>query len=583
MLFAGRRLGAEGIAVLASVRTGPGQPRRSSTPGWSGWRSARWSPADARTLLERAQGARLAVPVAERLVDGAAGNPLALLEIPTLLSDAQLAGREPLESPLRPGTGIKRAFRRRVDLLPDDARRALLVAAASESSAVDAILGGMRAIGLGEEALEPAEAADLIRVAAGRLDFRHPLLRSTAYYAASAAERRAVHRALAAVAEEGSAERAWHLASATVAPEEDVAAALEAAALDARRRGAPGTAARDFARAAQLSPADEPRARRLLEAAADAGAVGEGVQALAYLRRGRDAHRRPARAVGDPPPPGERPHPHRARPGRLPRARRRGRRRARHRPAARGRDVPRGVRLPHEHRRHVVADRHRRPRARARRGSRAGAGAAVGAGDRRGVPRARREQAPATSCCGIAEPFLLGGDLMAAPAEVLGMAGHSSIWIESFDRAEAVLARLVRTYRDASAVVSLIYPLAARAHLDLRRGRWSQAVAEAAESLTLAEQTGQVGLTSFSLATQALVLAHLGREAGDARGAGDRDRRDRAHAGRRDPRLRRRRARAPRAQPRARRRGRGRAGAARRADRAARAGRAGARDVAART
>jgi DNA-binding CsgD family transcriptional regulator len=112
----------------------------------------------------------------------------------------------------------------------------------------------------------------------------------------------------------------------------------------------------------------------------------------------------------------------------------------------------------------------------------------------------------------IAEPFLLGGDLMAAPAEVLGMAGHSSIWIEQFDRAETVLARLIRTYRDASAVVSLIYPLAARAHLDLRRGRWSQAVAEAAESLTLAEQTGQVGLTSFSLATQALVLAHLGRE-----------------------------------------------------------------------
>ena len=113
---------------------------------------------------------------------------------------------------------------------------------------------------------------------------------------------------------------------------------------------------------------------------------------------------------------------------------------------------------------------------------------------------------------GVAEPFLLGGDVLAAPAEVLGMAGHSSIWVERFDRAEAVLARLVRTYRDASAVVSLIYPLAARAHLDLRRGRWSQAVAEADESRTLAEQTGQVGLTSFSLATQALVLAHLGRE-----------------------------------------------------------------------
>jgi hypothetical protein len=88
----------------------------------------------ARALLRSAQGEQLAAPVAERLLDGAAGNPLALLEVPTLLSPAQLAGREPLESPLRPRAGIKRAFRRRVDRLPEDARRALLVAAASESS-----------------------------------------------------------------------------------------------------------------------------------------------------------------------------------------------------------------------------------------------------------------------------------------------------------------------------------------------------------------------------------------------------------------------------------------------------------------
>jgi DNA-binding CsgD family transcriptional regulator len=111
-----------------------------------------------------------------------------------------------------------------------------------------------------------------------------------------------------------------------------------------------------------------------------------------------------------------------------------------------------------------------------------------------------------------AEPFLLGGDVLAAPAEVLGMAGHSSIWIEEFRRAEAVLDRLIGLYRDASSVVSLIYPLAAHAHLDLRLGRWSRALAASAESLTLAEQTGQAGLTSFSLATHALVLAHLGRE-----------------------------------------------------------------------
>jgi hypothetical protein len=168
MLFAGRRLGAEGIAVLASMRSEA--HRADANPWLERLPLGPLEQADARTLLQQVQGDRLAAPVAERLIAGAAGNPLALLEIPTLLSDAQLAGREPLESPLQPGTGIKRAFRRRVDQLPEDARRAVLVAAASEGSRVDTIVGGLRAIGLDAAALEPAEAADLVRIADGRLD-----------------------------------------------------------------------------------------------------------------------------------------------------------------------------------------------------------------------------------------------------------------------------------------------------------------------------------------------------------------------------------------------------------------------------
>ena len=104
----------------------------------------------------------------------------------TLLTDAQLEGREPLASPLRPGAGIKAAFRRRVEQLPEDGQRALLVAAAAENGALDAIMGALEVLGLDASALEPAEAAGLIRLETGRLDFRHPLLRSTAYYTASA-------------------------------------------------------------------------------------------------------------------------------------------------------------------------------------------------------------------------------------------------------------------------------------------------------------------------------------------------------------------------------------------------------------
>ena len=157
------------------------------------------------------------------------------------------------------------------------------MAAAAHTGRVDVIGARARSeAGLALDDLDAAEEARLITIADGELEFRHPLLRSTAYHAASAAERRAAHAALAAAAPEGSPERAWHLAACAVAPDEEVAAALEAAALDARGRGAHATAARDFGRAAQLTPDDEPRARRLLEAATDA----------TRSRRGRPARSR---------------------------------------------------------------------------------------------------------------------------------------------------------------------------------------------------------------------------------------------------------------------------------------------------
>src|SRR6185436_3341791 len=127
------------------------------------------------------------------------------------------------------------------------------------------------------------EAARVVELADGELEFRHPLLRSTVYHAASLPERRGAHAALAQAEPEDSAERAWHLAACAVAPDETVAAALERAALDARGRGAHATAARDFGRAAQLTPDDEPRARRLLEAATDATRSGEADRAFALL------------------------------------------------------------------------------------------------------------------------------------------------------------------------------------------------------------------------------------------------------------------------------------------------------------
>ena len=49
--------------------------------------------------------------VTEKLLAAAAGNPLALREIPRGLTADQRAGRDPALEPLRPGDTLERAFR----------------------------------------------------------------------------------------------------------------------------------------------------------------------------------------------------------------------------------------------------------------------------------------------------------------------------------------------------------------------------------------------------------------------------------------------------------------------------------------
>jgi len=113
----------------------------------------------------------------------------------------------------------------------------------------------------------PAVGAGLLEVREARVTFRHPLVRSAVYQAASVAQRAAAHAALADVLSDQPDREVWHRAAATQEPDETTAARMEEVAARAVRRGAIPAAVDAFELAAALTPSPEVRGARLVEAA----------------------------------------------------------------------------------------------------------------------------------------------------------------------------------------------------------------------------------------------------------------------------------------------------------------------------
>ena len=281
LAFAARRFGAEGVALILAVRDTEesvldeaGLPELV-VPGLDA--------ASAQVLLRKvAPGLRPGV--SEVVLETAAGNPLALYEIPRALSEREAAGETPIAEPLRVGAQLESAYARQLDEVPDSVRRALVLAASAEPDETEGLVRAVPSVGAAAADLEWAEAASMLSLGRG-IRFRHPLLRSAVYYGAPVGERRAAHGALAdALGACGDIQRvAWHRALAQAAPDERTAAALAEAGADARLRNAPSAAAKAFERAADLTPDLGERARRLFAAAESLVLAGRAPRALELL------------------------------------------------------------------------------------------------------------------------------------------------------------------------------------------------------------------------------------------------------------------------------------------------------------
>jgi DNA-binding CsgD family transcriptional regulator len=507
LLFAARRLDAEGVVLLFGLRDGEGLD--AGALGIETLHLTGLDDVSARALLA-AGGDGLAPQLTEELVAAAGGNPLALREIPRGLTAEQRAGRGAGLEPLRPGDTLERVFRRRVDALPEPARHALLVAACAETVRADVIAGALANAGLPPGALDPAEAAGLLTLRGREIEFDHPLVRAAVYHGGSAGERREAHRALADAFPARSAEKAWHRAAAAPMPDAGVAQALMDAAGDARGRAAFAAAARGFARAGELYTDDDERGGAMLEAAGAATIAGD-------LRRAYELAEEGARLAADPLLQADLRAMAARTLMRLGDPLRAGQALVREAERVEGLDPVRaGTFLLESAVTHMIDGTLRAMADTALRVREVTAGAAPGLEFLATLLTAEAYLALGETAAGdellqACEPVLLGDEPVLGPPEVLGMAAHASVWIERFERAEALFDRLIGSLRDVGAAGALVYPLAARSHLDFRTGRWPAALAGADESVRLARETGQESLLAHGLGALAEVEAGLGR------------------------------------------------------------------------
>ena len=514
LTFVARRLGPERVAMLFGAREG--DLRRFDSGGLPELEVGGLDPVAAAALLSERAGVPVAVEVLDRLMATTGGNPLGLVELPSVLSAAQLGGEQRLPSELPLTEGVQRIFLDRSRRLSAEAQLLLLVAAADDSGRLTVVTQAAQMLGIGAAALTEVERSQLLTVrATTAVELRHPLVRSAVYQGVTSLSRRQAHRALAAVltGADDADRRAWHLAAAADGPDDAVVAELDSTAGRAQRRGGYEAASAALERAAELTRDDEGRAQRLLGAATHAWLAGQLGRAMALADTARPLTAAPAvRADVD---------------------------------KLRGRiefnvgSVPASIRVWTQAAREVAPTDRRRARELALIAS---AGSTFMAEhDRTDLDPAEvledlADAAPARERClaGLVTGFhsLLAGDLSrAAPAlrDALAAGDHlvetdllTSLGIAAFHLGEdeefrRSFGQLLAQSRDSGAVGLVLFALPRLALAHLAAGQWNDAISHAAEALRLARDIGQPALTAMPLAQLTLFAALRGETGYDSR------------------------------------------------------------------
>ena len=512
LVFVARRLQAEGIFVVFAVREG--ETSALSLDGIEVLRLTGIDETTASALLDLA-ARDLSPLVAAKIRAVAAGNPLALLEIPLTITEAQQSGSEPLDEPLSAGPRLMTIYKRRIERLSREAQSSLLIAAASDRDDLAPVLRAMRGTGLQPGALEEAETAGFLTLRVDQLTWRHPLVRAAVYHGAEPAARRAAHRGLAEVLDERRApdSRAWHFAAAALGDDEVAAAALERSALSARLRRGNAAAARAFERAARLSADPEARAHRLYEAGLDLLSTVQPDRAGQLLAEAlsltEDAGCRSdivrTSALAD---------------------------------MFRGSPEANIDKLVKEADRIEPLDPQRAAVMRSDACIVSTITGNVGktlllAERALQTARAAGPQAAALSETTLANALILAGRVREARPyleaawevfrrdglppvpfrlHLVQSLGHTATWLEDYDEARQFLQDVVGSARDQGAVAALTFPLSCLSEVEYRSGRWASAYALAAESERISKEVGARNETSFSLVCLARVEAGIGKE-----------------------------------------------------------------------